>query len=92
MALAPVADYVHNFLIESHAHLRFILHGMKSSYGLMKDGCRIGIGTVTVEDDTHESRTASLCLRYVEDYWELHDLRKGSSVRCIISHDGAKLQ
>ena len=74
MALAAIANYVCNFLVESHMHLHSILHGMYNGYGLMIDGCRMGIGAVTVEDDTCKLRAPSPCLS-----WKIicHDLSKG---------------
>ena len=64
VALAMIADYVCNFLVKSHTHLRSILHGMYSSYGLIKDGCGMGIGVMTVKDDTIEPRVASPILNW----------------------------
>ena len=91
MAFTAVADYVCNFFVKSHAHLSSILHGIYNSYGLMKDSCGMGIGLVIEEDDTHESRVASLCLSWKIN-WQLHDLHKSSGARCTIGHDGDEVQ
>ena len=64
VAFAAVAKYVYNFLVKSHAHLLCILHGMYSSYSLMKDDCRMGIGMVIVDDDTHKLKASSPCLSW----------------------------
>ena len=89
MAFTTVADYVRNFLIKSHAHLYSILHGIYNSYNLMKHGCGMGICSITVEDDTCKPKATSPCLSW-KITWQFHDLHKGSSVRCMINHDGAE--
>ena len=88
VALAAVADYMCNFLVKSHTHLCSILHGMYSSYSLLKDGCGMGIGAVTVEDDTMKPRAASPILNW-KITWQHHvNLSKGLSVRSKTGHDG----
>ena len=47
-----------------HVHLHPILHGMNSMFRLMVDGNRMGIVTVTVEDNACKLRTASACLNW----------------------------
>ena len=55
----------------------------------MKDGCRMGIGVVTVEDDTMKLRAASPILNW-KIIWQHHwNLSKGLSVRSTTGHDGA---
>ena len=62
MILAVVADYVYNFFVKRHTDLCSILHGMYNSYGLMIDGCRMDIHTMTVEINTSKPRATYLYL------------------------------
>ena len=62
-ALIVVINYMCNYFVKSHAHLRSILYGMCNSYSLMKDGT-MSIGTMIIEDNICKPGVASPCLSW----------------------------
>ena len=51
-----------NFYSERHVHLYSDVYGMYNIYKVITDGCQMSKGMVTVEDNTKESKIASMCL------------------------------
>ena len=89
MAVTTLTNNMHNFCCERHVHLRPVLHGMNSMYRLIVDNNRMGIVTVTIEDEAYKPRTASTCLNW-KLTWE-HFLDKEPGARHMIKHSGALL-
>ena len=88
MIVTAKANYVYNYLVASHVHLRYILYGIYRSYGLIKDGCKMDIGMMVVDDGTCKLGAVTPCLNWKMTQ-KLHDLGKGSGVECTVGHDGA---
>ena len=65
-------------------HLRPVLHGVNSMYKLVLDSNKMGIVTVTVEDDVCKPRTASTYLNW-KLIWQ-HSLDEEPGARHMIKH------
>ena len=84
MVVKAFTNNMRNFCYERHVHLRPVLHGMNNIYRLVVESNRMGIVTLTVEDDACKPRTASTCLNW-KLTWQ-HSLDEEPGAKHMIKH------